>query len=445
MTKLNLKIKNFGPINKADLKIGKINVIAGQNASGKTTTSKLLYCLVSSVSSDGEYLVNSNLKNRLTRLLLSFSSTLPKEFNELSVNLFRLGSQLDLKSTDLTMYYIDEILTESYNLIEESLFNQKEIFLERLNEIKSLINFKTNTLEYYDSIITTLLQIEFDGNEEIFNNFNDSEVELSGELFNKEIVSNFKINENHMEGKINTEFLSTNNNKEAIYTETPYILDFETILDFSTIYNPKSHHQNLLKAKLYDFDNKKNVFDKIENENIIKFQNKISDLINGKLKFNTEKGAFVYQTNEGQEYSLRNTATGIKQLGIIHTLLENRKLKEDSFLIMDEPEVHLHPEWQIKLAEILVLLAKDLNVTLYINSHSPQFIEAIEVYSAKYDLREETYFYVTKKTDENEKFNIQRIARNKLEILYNDLGNPYDELDKIIGENIKNHLLDDVG
>lgn len=444
MTKLNLEINNFGPINKADLEIGKINVIAGPNASGKTTTSKLLYCLVSSVSSDGEYLVNSNLKNRLTKLLLSFSSTLPEEFYELSVNLLRLGTELDLKSTDLIMYHIEKTLDDSYDIIEKSSFNQKEIFLERLDEIKNLINFKTNTIEYYDSIISTLLQIEFDGDQEIFNNFNESEVILSGELFDKEIISEFKIQNDQINGKINTEFLSTNNNKEAIYIETPYILDFESPLDFSSIYNVKSHHQNLLKAKLYDFNNV-NVFDKIENENIIKFQNKISQLINGKLIFNSEKGSFVYQNNEEQEYSLRNTSTGIKQLGIIYTLLKNRKLKEGSFLIMDEPEVHLHPEWQIKLAEILVLLAKDLNVTLYINSHSPQFIEAIEVYSAKYDLREETYFYLTKKVGETEKFNIERIARNKLEILYNDLGNPYDELDRIIGENIRNNILDDVG
>ena len=77
MTNLNLKINNFGPIKEGNIEIGKINIIAGPNASGKTTASKLLYCLVSSVSSDGEYLTNSNLKNRLSQTLHSFSQTLP--------------------------------------------------------------------------------------------------------------------------------------------------------------------------------------------------------------------------------------------------------------------------------------------------------------------------------------------------------------------------------
>ena len=76
---------------------------------------------------------------------------------------------------------------------------------------------------------------------------------------------------------------------------------------------------------------------------------------------------------------------------------------------MDEPEVHLHPEWQVKLAEILVLLVKELNVNLFINSHSPQFIEAIEVYSIKYGLRNETNFYLTKKAEDSEKYNVEKI------------------------------------
>ena len=72
-----------------------------------------------------------------------------------------------------------------------------------------------------------------------------------------------------------------------------------------------------------------------------------------------------------KEFLMKNTSSGIKQLGIIQMLLNNRKLSENSFLIMDEPEVNLHPEWQVKFAEIIILLAKELNITIYINTHSP--------------------------------------------------------------------------
>ena len=74
---------------------------------------------------------------------------------------------------------------------------------------------------------------------------------------------------------------------------------------------------------------------------------------------------------------MENTASGLKQLATIQLLLDNNELTKNSFLILDEPEINLHSEWQVKLAKLLVLLVKELNIYLYINSHSPQFIEAL--------------------------------------------------------------------
>lgn len=70
---------------------------------------------------------------------------------------------------------------------------------------------------------------------------------------------------------------------------------------------------------------------------------------------------------------MENTASGLKQLATIQLLLDNNELTKNSFLILDEPEINLHSEWQVKLAKLLVLLVKELNIYLYINSHSPQF------------------------------------------------------------------------
>ena len=161
-------------------------------------------------------------------------------------------------------------------------------------------------------------------------------------------------------------------------------------------------------------------------------------MINGKFYFNNN-GLLEFIQN-GQTFDLANTSTGLKSIGILQLLLENRKLKENTYLIMDEPEVHLHPEWQVKLAHILVLLVKELNVNLFINSHSPQFIEAMEVYTIKYGLRNEINFYLSKKDENNEKYNIEKIEYDKLYELYNNLGDPYDIVDEVRGENLANRL-----
>ena len=92
---------------------------------------------------------------------------------------------------------------------------------------------------------------------------------------------------------------------------------------------------------------------------------------------------------------MENTASGLKQLATIQLLLDNNELTKNSFLILDEPEINLHSEWQVKLAKLLVLLVKELNIYLYINSHSPQFIEALEVFSVKYGIINESKFYLS--------------------------------------------------
>lgn len=122
-------------------------------------------------------------------------------------------------------------------------------------------------------------------------------------------------------------------------------------------------------------------------------------------------------------------SAGIKEIGIIQILLQNNKLKENSFLIIDEPEANLHPSWQIKFAEILVLLAKDLDIHIYLNSHSPIFIEAVSLYAQYYDLLNQTNFYLTQEIDD--KYDFRKINPKSLGLVYENLTEPYDELDRL--------------
>ncbi|WP_407391469.1 AAA family ATPase [Methanobrevibacter sp.] len=126
--------------------------------------------------------------------------------------------------------------------------------------------------------------------------------------------------------------------------------------------------------------------------------------------------------------TLRSSA-GMKQIGIIQMLLENGSLKENSFLIIDEPESNLHPSWQVKFAQILTLLAKDLNIYVYLNSHSPIFIEAMSLYAQYYDLLDSTAFYLTEEGYDGYVF--KRINPKNMGEIYENLTQPYDDLDKL--------------
>ena len=81
-------------------------------------------------------------------------------------------------------------------------------------------------------------------------------------------------------------------------------------------------------------------------------------------------------------------------------------------------------------SKILVLLVKELDLSIYIASHSPFFIEAIELYSQYYDLINDSYFYLTQKA-EGYQYDIVSVDSNNLEAIYRNLGQPYDILDEI--------------
>ena len=57
-------------------------------------------------------------------------------------------------------------------------------------------------------------------------------------------------------------------------------------------------------------------------------------------------------------------------------------INERKVLIWDEPENHLHPEWQIRLAALLMEQAK-AGVPVLLTSHSPYFIQAIRYFADK--------------------------------------------------------------
>ena len=68
---------------------------------------------------------------------------------------------------------------------------------------------------------------------------------------------------------------------------------------------------------------------------------------------------------------------------------------EEKIIIIDEPEIHLHPEWQIKFAELIVLLQKEFGMHILLTTHSPYFLKAIQVYSKKYEISDKCKYYMS--------------------------------------------------
>ena len=91
---------------------------------------------------------------------------------------------------------------------------------------------------------------------------------------------------------------------------------------------------------------------------------------------NSGKG-FTYQLEGSRKrLSIVNLSTGLKTFSIIKTLLLNGALETNGTLILDEPEIHLHPTWQLVYAEIIVLLQKEFDLSVVITTHSNFFFDS---------------------------------------------------------------------
>ncbi len=75
-------------------------------------------------------------------------------------------------------------------------------------------------------------------------------------------------------------------------------------------------------------------------------------------------------------------------------LIQAKILTKRNLLIIDEPEIHLHPKWQVEYAKLIVTLVKN-DIPVLITSHSPEMIQALKVFSEKSGIEEKCAYYLT--------------------------------------------------
>ncbi|WP_196723799.1 MULTISPECIES: AAA family ATPase [Providencia] len=75
-----------------------------------------------------------------------------------------------------------------------------------------------------------------------------------------------------------------------------------------------------------------------------------------------------------EEFEIENASSG-EQSVIMNILGISSVIKDNSLILIDEPEVCLHPEWQEKYIQLLIDIFKNLkNCHFIITTHSPQII-----------------------------------------------------------------------
>lgn len=150
---------------------------------------------------------------------------------------------------------------------------------------------------------------------------------------------------------------------------------------------------------------------------------KIDKVLNSDLSlFKTDKN----DKSGASKLSLESLSSGVKVFYLIKSLIDTGIIVKNSTLILDAPETHLHPNLKIALAEIVVLLQKEMKLHILTNIYSPYFLRAIEVFSKKYDIADTTKYYLSYNDGDNAK--IKDVTLNTSEI-YKELSDPLQRLE----------------
>ncbi|MHA1285544.1 MAG: AAA family ATPase [Promethearchaeota archaeon] len=128
----------------------------------------------------------------------------------------------------------------------------------------------------------------------------------------------------------------------------------------------------VLNVYIEDMEKKLKVFDDLFKK-INLFIKIINDrFLNKKFKINKQDG-FVIMTQDGREINLEDLSSGEQhEIVIIYEMLFNAK---PNFLILiDEPEISFHVEWQEVFLDNLLEIIKLSDLDIVIATHSPQII-----------------------------------------------------------------------
>lgn len=94
-------------------------------------------------------------------------------------------------------------------------------------------------------------------------------------------------------------------------------------------------------------------------------------------------GEWRYVRKDGATFRYSDCAEGIKALAPLQVLDSYGLLDSNTLLILDEPEVHLHPQWIVECAEALVNLVAKRQVRVLVASHSPYLIQALQRFASQ--------------------------------------------------------------
>lgn len=418
-----VEIKNVGKLTDATIRFAGFTVFAGPNNTGKSFVSKFLYSLFDAMNANHAEVHTDHLVMPVRRSLFGLDwRANPEDGGQLASLLGRLEDEVDVLKSLVKGIGDAETLRAIYPRLK----NQVEKMLEtavkirqlpettvasrgRLKEGSNYGDIGTRTDRWHLHKHVTELK-------DVLSRMDEKEFIVTGIRYKirQNLIQNFQVpglsdlrGEEDTPSRVNVEnfgeFQFSNGEVEfnirpsikfswvkqlqywsrVIYLESPVYWKLKSTLEDARDY-PEFHvrgdrerltgvpgyFHDLVRALKHEYTGEigfPDVYARLTGE----------DVIGGKIEI-SESGNWSFQ-EKGRSFSLPVTAMGIANLGILALLIERKVLDEDAFIFIDEPEAHLHPAWQVIMAETLFELSRR-GVHVVIATHSVDILKWLEVH-----------------------------------------------------------------
>ncbi|WP_323667104.1 AAA family ATPase [Pectobacterium punjabense] len=411
---MKVTVKNFGTIAEAEVHIGGLTVITGENDTGKSTIGKILFSIVKAISRYEEDLAEDK-EDRITSIIERLYFNLRRRVNiavqtQLRDNLHPRKFYIQLK-TDGVASSINETISILEKLLSEGEIPQLsyEYALEELQKVKNIMDEPEDSRSLINRAIRKAFFSEFKG-----------EITQKGRQLSQAAKASIEVTDGlsqlieiqwEKSGIHQFQYSDDLGYTDATYVDSPAIIQFHNLVRMAkTLFDNNGEpgrltvplHLKDLSGKLIDsiysfLLHSELLNDSDEEYGLLRISKKINSTFDGEIEYNQEAQDFILK-RDGYTVSSSNTASGIKSLGILDLLIKGGNANYNSLLILDEPEVNLHPKWQVLYSELICDLVST-GVDIIITTHSPYIIDALKHYSEKNDINHN--FYLATKNPEN--------------------------------------------
>lgn len=404
---MKIEISNINKVEHASVLLNGLTVIAGENDTGKSTISKMIFSNIKAHSNITDYnktAVSEKIQPHVSVMFKRLRSARYKH-NGLNRNPIFLEVRKFIEELcSLPKNEVRPYLQNFYEGLEDDERLSLKMLIKRdLENIEACLLNCNNPAALLSGEVYRFVESEFLGRitsvgvDESSCSIID-EARIDPETNQKEIFMSYKIFHDNV-GDLTFED-SDGFFRDVTYIESPLYLHLQEVLRRTNVFvkaESGPFTAPMVPMHIRDFSDKMSLFRaSYQTEDLFR-QNpdvlsSVHNITGGSFVYDSDEHR-IYFTRDKSRFSLNNVASGVKSFGVLEILLQTGMIDFDKMLIWDEPENHLHPAWQVQFANILVQLVKS-GIPVVVCSHSPYFIQAIRHFSHIHEIQRSVNYYL---------------------------------------------------